>query len=80
MHDLDERGQGTHSGQAPREKQMTLLDAQLAARLDKPTEEVAGMTWDELVRARDDVQRQIDELNAWIAVLEAAQAVARDMP
>jgi hypothetical protein len=48
--------------------------------LDKTTEEVAGMTWDELVRARDDVQRQIDELNAWIAVLEAAQAVACDNP
>jgi hypothetical protein len=30
---------------------MTLLDAQLAARLDKTTEEVAGMTWDELLRA-----------------------------
>jgi hypothetical protein len=50
------------------------------ARLDKTTEEVAGMTWDELVGARDDVQRQIDELNARIAVLEAAQAVARNNP
>jgi hypothetical protein len=59
---------------------MTVLDEQLAARLDKTTEEVAGMTWDELVGARDDVQRQIDELNARIAVLEAAQAVARDHP
>jgi hypothetical protein len=59
---------------------MTLLDAQLAARLDKTTEEVAGMTWDELLGARDDVQRQIDELNATIAVLEAAQAVARNIP
>jgi hypothetical protein len=38
------------------------------------------MTWDELVGARDDVQRQIDELNARIAVLEAAQAVARNNP
>jgi hypothetical protein len=38
------------------------------------------MTWDELVGARDDVQRQIDELNATIAVLEAAQAVARNNP
>ena len=59
---------------------MTLLDAQLAARLHKTTEEVAGMTWDELLGARDDVQRQIDQLNATIAVLEAAQAVARNNP
>jgi hypothetical protein len=59
---------------------MTRLDKQLAARLHKTTEEVAGMTWDELVGARNDVQRQIDELNARIAVLEAAQAVARNNP
>jgi hypothetical protein len=58
---------------------MTLLDAQLAARLGKTTEEVAGMTWDELLRIRDDVQRQIDELNARIAVLEAAQAIAHNI-
>jgi hypothetical protein len=79
VHDPDERGQ-VRIGASPREKQMTLLDEQLAARLDKTTEEVAGMSWDELVGARDDVQRQIDELNVRIAVLEAAQAVARSNP
>jgi hypothetical protein len=36
---------------------------------------VASMTSAELVQARDDLLRQIDQLNAWIAVLEAAHAV-----
>jgi hypothetical protein len=59
------------------------LEQQLAYGLGKTpeevtsmtSEEVASMTSAELVQARDDLQRQIDQLNAWIAVLEAAHAV-----
>jgi hypothetical protein len=54
------------------------LEQQLAYGLGKTPEEVASMTSAELVQARDDLQRQIDQLNAWIAVLEAAHAVSHD--
>jgi hypothetical protein len=62
---------------AEKEEDVT-LEQQLANGLGKTPEEVASMTSAELVQARDDLQRQVDQLNAWIVVLEAAHAVGHN--
>jgi hypothetical protein len=54
------------------------LEQRLADGLGKTPEEVASMTSAELVQARDDLQRQVDQLNAWIVVLEATHAVGHN--
>jgi hypothetical protein len=73
VHHPDETGEAP---QARREgEENVTLEQQLANGLGKTPEEVASMTSAELVQARDDLLRQIDQLNAWIAVLEAAHAV-----